>query len=208
MILIGQYDSSFVRRIGIALTLYGIPFEHRPWSVFGDADKIRAYNPLTRVPTLVLEDGGVIVDSPSMIDYIDSLVPADRAMLPRHEPARHEALRIVALGTGLAEKGVALFYEMRLHDTISAVWVDRCRAQISATLQALETDRAARLGPYWFGDRIGHADIAVAASLRHLTNSHPGLVDMNAFPALRDNAAKMEAMEVFQEISQAFIPPA
>ncbi|MEZ5776045.1 MAG: glutathione S-transferase N-terminal domain-containing protein, partial [Hyphomicrobiaceae bacterium] len=46
MILIGQYDSPFVRRVGIALGLYGMAFEHRPWSVFGDADKIRALNPL------------------------------------------------------------------------------------------------------------------------------------------------------------------
>ena len=52
MILIGQYDSSFVRRAGIAMTLYEIAFEHRPWSVFGDAEKIRPYNPLVRVPTL------------------------------------------------------------------------------------------------------------------------------------------------------------
>jgi glutathione S-transferase len=57
MILIGQYGSPFVRRVGIALTLYEMPFEHRPWSVFRDAEKIRPYNPLTRVPTLVLADG-------------------------------------------------------------------------------------------------------------------------------------------------------
>src|ERR1043165_7884227 len=63
MILIGQYDSPFVRRVGIALTLYGFAFEHKPWSTFGDADKIRPYNPLTRVPTLVLDDGEVLIDS-------------------------------------------------------------------------------------------------------------------------------------------------
>ena len=42
MILIGQYDSPFVRRVAIALRLYDLPFEHRPWSTFGDADKDRA----------------------------------------------------------------------------------------------------------------------------------------------------------------------
>ena len=40
MILIGQYDSPFVRRVAIALRLYGMPFEHRPWSTFGDADLV------------------------------------------------------------------------------------------------------------------------------------------------------------------------
>ena len=88
MILIGQYDSSFVRRIGIALTLQDIPFEHRPWSVFGDGERIMALNPLMRVPTLVLDDGDVIVDSPGMVDYIEGLLPAGRAMLPRDEPLR------------------------------------------------------------------------------------------------------------------------
>ena len=37
MILIGQYDSPFVRRVGIALRLYGLAFEHQPWSAFSDA---------------------------------------------------------------------------------------------------------------------------------------------------------------------------
>src|SRR6188474_1414839 len=105
MILIGQYDSPFVRRVGIALTLYNMPFEHRPWSTFGDAEKIRPYNPLTRVPTLVLDDGEVLIESHSILDYLDSLVPADRVLFPASEPARHQALKVAALATGLAEKG-------------------------------------------------------------------------------------------------------
>jgi len=207
MILIGQYDSPFVRRVGIAMTLYGLPFEHRPWSVFGDADKIRAYIPLVRVPTLVLDDGERLVESHSILDYLDGLVPADRAMFPRAEPARHQALRVAALATGLADKAVSLFYERRLHKAASDVWVERCRAQITAVLAALEADRAGRTGDYWFGDRIGHADIAVAAALRHLTDSHPGLVSMTDFPALSAHAARLEALPVFQTISQPFIAP-
>ena len=57
MILIGQFDSPFVRRVAIAMRLYGIAFEHKPWSTFGDAGKIAPYNPLRRVPTLVLDNG-------------------------------------------------------------------------------------------------------------------------------------------------------
>ena len=62
MFLIGQYDSPFVRRVAIALRLYDLPFEHRPWSTFGDADKIAPYNPLRRVPTLVLDSGEALID--------------------------------------------------------------------------------------------------------------------------------------------------
>jgi len=41
------------------------------------------------VPTLVLDDGAVLVDSHLMLDYLDSLVPPERAMFPAREPARH-----------------------------------------------------------------------------------------------------------------------
>jgi glutathione S-transferase len=207
MILIGQYDSPFVRRVGIALTLYGIPFEHRPWSTFGDADKIRPYNPLTRVPTLVLDDGEVLTDSHIIIDYLDSLVPTDRAMFPAKEPARHKALKIAALATGLGDKAVSLFYEGRLHKEVSDTWIERCRTQIRAVLSALEADRAGRKSDYWFGDRIGHADIAVAASLRFIAEAHPGLVPMADYPALNSHALRLEALPVFQTISQPFIAP-
>ena len=160
MILIGQYDSPFVRRVGIALTLYGLPFQHRPWSIFADADKIRPYNPLVRVPTLVLDDGEVLVESHNILDYLDSLVPADRKLYPLTEPARYRALKIAALATGLPDKAVSLFYEMRLHREVSDVWVNRCRWQIAGVLAALEADRVDRPGDFWFGDRISHADIA------------------------------------------------
>ncbi len=119
MILIGQYDSPFVRRVGIALRLYGLPFEHRPWSVFGDAKKIRPYNPLTRVPTLVLDDGLALVESHGILDYLDGLVAAERRLFPVTEPARHRAVRTAGLAMGFAEKAVSLFYELKLHREVS-----------------------------------------------------------------------------------------
>ena len=63
MILIGQYDSPFVRRVAIAFRLYAMAYEHRPWSTFGDAERIAQYNPLRRVPALVLDDGEVLIES-------------------------------------------------------------------------------------------------------------------------------------------------
>ncbi len=209
MILIGQYDSPFVRRVGIALTLYGMSFEHKPWSTFGDADKIRLYNPLTRVPTLVLDDGDVLIDSTPIIDYVDSLMPAEKRMLPGTEPARHRALKVTTMGVHTAEKAVSLFYERALHKvTASDVWANRCRTQISGALAALEPDRAARKSAYWFGDAIGHADVAVAVALRFIGDAHPGIITMADFPALDAHAKRCEALPVFRTIQQEFIPPA
>src|SRR5579864_8101013 len=107
MVLIGQYDSPFVRRVAIALRLYGIAFEHRPWSTFGDAGKIAAYNPLLRVPTLVLDDGEALIDSTAILDHLDERVGPDKAMIPPRGAERRRHLRIIALATGLGDKAVS-----------------------------------------------------------------------------------------------------
>lgn len=208
MILIGQFDSSFVRRVGIALKLYGLPFEHRPWSTFSDAHKIRPLNPLTRVPTLVLDDEDVLFDSHIIITHLETLVPPERSLWPAAEPDRHRAFKIAALATGLADKGVSLFYETVLHKEVSPLWVERCRAQVAGALSMLEEDRDGRNGSHWFGDSIGHADIAVACAIRHTTEALPDLIAMQDYPALRAHCERLEAMPVFREISQPFIPPA
>ncbi len=64
----------------------------------------RPFNPLTRVPALVRDDGEVLVESRNILDYRDSFAPEGQAMFPQHEPQRHTALRIAALATGLGEK--------------------------------------------------------------------------------------------------------
>ncbi len=206
MFLIGQYDSPFVRRVGIALRLYDIAFEHRPWSSFGDAEKIAAYNPLRRVPTLVLDSGEALIESGAILDYLDEEAGEGRSLIAGHGPERRRALKVAALATGLADKAVILFYEGVLHKEKSEVWVARCKAQIGAVLDALEADRAARPTPYWFGEAIGHADIAVACALRFVRDVHPALFGDR--PALAAHAARCEALPVFAEISQPFIPPA
>jgi glutathione S-transferase len=180
MFLIGQYDSPFVRRVAIALRLYGIKFEHKPWSTFGDADKIAPYNPLRRVPTLVLAPHGI-------------------------ERRRH--LKVCALATGLADKSVSLVYESVLRKEQLKLWVDRCEAQILGALDVLEKDRAAVATPYWFGERIGHADIAVACMLRFTSEAHSHLFNAERYPALWAHSAACEALAPFKEIAQPLMPP-
>ena len=93
------------------------------------------------------------------------------------------------------------------HPQPSQLWVDRCRAQIADVVAVLERERTAVPGSYWFGDAIGHADIAVACALRFVGDAHAGLVDLDGCPALAAHSARCEALPVFQEISQPFIPP-
>lgn len=202
MILLGQYDSPFVRRVGITLRVYQLPFEHRPWSVWGDADRIAAHNPLRRVPTLLPDEGPALIETFAIIDALDEMVPPERALLPRSGPVRLDGLRVVALASGLADKAVSLLYERLLREAPSQPWMDRCRRQITGTLEALERDRAARTGPYWLGSTPSHADVAFTCALRFTREAHPGLFEPSRHPALSDQAARCEAREEFLAIQQ------
>ena len=79
MILVGQYDSPFVRRVAVSLRVLGFAYEHDSRSVFGDFDSMRTTNPLGRIPSLVLDDGQVLIDSAALLDWLDEAVGPGRA---------------------------------------------------------------------------------------------------------------------------------
>lgn len=208
MILIGQYDSPFVRRVAIAMQLYGMEYDHRTWSVFGDADRLGEVNPLRRVPTLVVHDGVALTDSFAIIDWLDHEVGPERALFPATGRERRDTVRVTAFICGVADKAVSLFYEQKLHDLASDIWIERCRSQIGGTLDMLERERAAQKTPFWGGSSLSHADIATACVLRFVSEAHPGVIDRATIPELSDLALRCEAMDVFQTICQPFNPPA
>lgn len=205
--LIGQYDSPFVRRVGIALTRYGIGFEHLPYSTFGDWREFVVHNPLRRVPTLVLECGEALIDSAAILDHLDEMHGRERALIAASGPARRAALRRIALATGTADKAVSYFYARLFATSLDPDFASRCEQQILAGLGALDAECAARDGPWWHGSDPGHDDIAVACIARFLGEAYPHLVRLSDVPALADHSARAEARAEFKAISQPFIPP-
>jgi glutathione S-transferase len=202
--LIGQYDSPFVRRVAVALTHYGLAYEHLPWSVWADAEKLARYTPLRRVPVLVDEDGSALIESFAILDALDDRVGAERALLPRSGLLRREGLRIAALATGFADKAVSLLYEhvLRQPEARNPLWAGRCAAQIQATMALLEAERARASTPFWFGEALTHADIAVGCALRFTREAHPELLRAAIGPALEAHAARCEALPVFRAVVQ------
>ena len=206
MILIGQYDSPFVRRVAIAMTLYGMRFEHRPWSTFGEGDLIAPFNPLRRVPTLVLDERTVIIDSAYIVDWIDEQV-GDKALIAKSGPDRQKTLYYIALATGFSDKAVAMFYEKVLHEKTSDIWLPRLQTQIGAVLDRLNTIRAEAQTPWLLGSTLTHADIALGASVRHAIEAHKTAIDWSRWPALVAHSEACEALDVFKAIYQAFKGP-
>ena len=91
MQLVGHYDSPFVRRVAISLTLLALPFTRNTMSVFADAAEMQRINPIVRIPSLVLDDGEVLIDSAAILDHIDETVGPGRALLPPRGPERRRA---------------------------------------------------------------------------------------------------------------------
>ena len=203
MILLGQYDSPFVRRVAITLQRYALQFEHRPWSVWADAEKIAQYNPLRRVPTLLLEGESALVETFAILDALDELVSPERRLLPATGPVRRDGLRISALAAGIADKAVQLLYSSLDLMKPSAAWTARCRSQVLDTLSRLEAERAARSTQYWLGESLSHADIAFACSYRFTSEAHPDQIAPNQLPSLAAQAALCEALPEFQS---AYLP--
>ncbi len=140
VILVGQYDSPYTRRVAISLMVLGIPYEHDTRSVFGDFDSMRKTNPLGRIPSMILDDGEVLIDSAAILDWIDETAGPERALLPHSGSARRDALRRIALANGAADKlGGGVNYERLIRPVRYRwpEWIERCTTQGQGALAAL-----------------------------------------------------------------------
>jgi glutathione S-transferase len=210
MLLIGMFDSPFVRRVAITLKLSGLPFEHANWSVGKDFDRIREYNPLGRVPTLVLANGVRLFESAAILDYLDELVGPERALLPASGPDRRQALNLMAMATGAAEKGILQVYEgvFRPEAKRHQPWLERLRLQMAAALSAIDRYVGEKGVAQWLvGKRMTQADITAVCAFTFLNDTLRVAADAARFQSLATLAARCEALPAFAETRTAFFIP-
>jgi glutathione S-transferase len=194
MILVGQYDSPFVRRVAITLHHYGMPFTRNPISAFTDAKEMGRINPLVRIPSLILDSGETLVDSGAIIDHLDELA-VEEALTPRTGPERRQVLQVAAVACGVIEKaGLGIVYERHFHrpETVSQEWIARCKTQVAGALSWLER----KLDGDWFFGRMTQADVTAATMIGYL---HLRLDEVLTppFPKLEALAARCEALPAF-----------
>jgi glutathione S-transferase len=207
-LLIGMFDSPFVRRVAISMTLLDQPFEHRDWSVGKDFDRIREYNPLGRVPVLVPAHGEALIESAMILEHLDDVVGADRALMPPPGVERRDALRILAFATGAVEKALQIVMErvFRPEPIRHAPFVERCRTQMRGALGELDKVCAAAADREWLiGTRMTQADITVGCFVTYLHEAVPEALD--AYPALQARVQRYEALPVFRRYYAPFFLP-
>src|SRR5215469_4456389 len=139
MILVGRYDSPYVRRVGISLHLLTMSFELLPLSPFSQATQLRQLSPIGRMPVLILANGEVLIESAAILDYLDEIVGPSRALLPASGEQRRRCLRILTSATAACDKAIAINYERRRpRDRILVDWIYRFWTQLDAALAELE----------------------------------------------------------------------
>jgi glutathione S-transferase len=196
MILVGQYDSPYVRRVAVTLHHYGIAFVRNPISVFSDADRMAAINPLVRIPSLVLDDGEVLIDSGAILDHLDEVAGPARALTPRAGAERRQVLQLIAAATGAIDKAGAQVYERHFHApaAVNDSWLERCREQMRGGLGHIEASFA---GDWLALGRMTQADVTAAALIGYLKLRVPEVDVARDYPRLQRLSEVCEALPSF-----------
>lgn len=194
MILVGQYDSPYVRRVAVSLRVLGFEYRHDTRSVFADFEAMRQVNPLGRIPSLVLDSGETVIDSAAILDWLDETVGPERALLPRAGAERRRALRLIALATGAIDKAGAATYERLIRPAAYrwAEWIERCRTQAAGAIEALGAE------PWPAGAPLDQARITTACMIRYVRMADPELLPAGCYPALDALSERAEARPEFR----------
>jgi len=183
MKLIGTYLSPYARRVAAALISRGLPFEHEPVNGYREFEIASRYNPVAKVPSLVLDDGAVLIDSTAILDYLNELTPS-APLIPTGSVARRTTLKLAAIGYGVCEQAISLSLR---GGTVPETEAARWRAQILGGLRAL--DAAAGDGGPLQATPLDAAAITAIVAVEYLARTNPGLEILPAIPALAKLAA-------------------
>ncbi len=196
MVLVGQFDSPFVRRVAVTMNHYGLAFERRILSVFTDFDEILEVNPLGKVPVLVLKSGEQLFDSRMIIDYLDRLVPEEKCLVPEDPDFRRLVLRGEAVALGLAEKSYerGIEFARRHPGKFDAGWAERLKQQIVSALAWFEKQAP---DPWLCGDKMTQADLTCAVAFTFLREKQQIRLLHDDYPALQAHCDRCEALPEF-----------
>ena len=199
MRLVGMLDSPYVRRVAISLTLLDLPYVHEPVSVFRHYDAFAAVNPVVKAPTLVTDEGIVLMDSTLILEHAERLADPQLSLVPTELATHARAQRMIGLALAACEKTVQIVYEHELRpaEKRHQPWIDRVRGQLLAAYGLLEAEIAAREG-WLLAERPLQADVSTAVAWTFSRNLLSDLIRGSDFPALAAFASRAEDLQAFR----------
>ncbi|MFC4276946.1 glutathione S-transferase [Achromobacter aloeverae] len=166
MKLIGSHTSPYVRKVRVVMAEKKLDYRMDVENVWSPDTRIQQYNPLGKVPCLVMEDGGALFDSRVIVEYLDTLSPVAR-LIPQSGRDRAAVKCWEAIADGVLDACVAIVKEkQRPEAQQSPDWISRQYSKIHASLDAM--DKSLGEHAYCMGINYSLADVAVGCALGYL----------------------------------------
>jgi glutathione S-transferase len=198
MKLIGSLGSPYVRKVRIVMAEKKLDYELVVENVLLPGTTIQQYNPLGKVPCLIMEDGGAMFDSRVIVEYLDTLTPVGK-LIPAQGRERAGVKCWEALADGVLDAAVLMRLERTLRpaEQQSQAWVDRQMGKVRAGLKAMSTGFADT--PFCAGSHYTLADVAVGCALGWLAARFPEIDWRSDHPNLAKLFDKLSERPSFKD---------
>jgi glutathione S-transferase len=201
--LIASPTSAYARKVRIVMAEKRIECQLEMMDVWAPDTRIQEFNPLGQVPCLIMEDGGAVFDSRTIVEYLDALTPVSH-LIPSNGRERVEVRTWEALADGLLDAAVLVRLEttLRAPQQQSAVWIERQMSKVRAALRASSKELGEKA--WCNGAAYTLADIALGCALGWLDFRFPSINWRAPYPNLARHYEKLAARPSFVETA----PPA
>jgi glutathione S-transferase len=196
MKLLASKTSPYARKVRILLAEKQIPFELVEESAWNVASTVPRFNPLNKVPVLVLDDGTSLYDSSVIAEYLDPM--GAPVFIPSSGLDRAKVRRDEALGNGITDAGLAIYLERKRVATLQdPAWIARQKSKVESGIAALERELGGKA--YLHGDAMTLGDIACACALLWLEFRMPEFAWRRSHAALGRWIERLESRPSFSE---------
>ena len=166
MKLYASLTSPYGRKARVMLAEKRIDYELVQTDVWDPNSELLNFNPLGKVPCLVLDDGTALYDSPVIMEYLDSVTPVGH-LIPETTRPRIQVKRWEALADGVLEAAVTIVLEKkRVPQLQSTDWIARQSGKIERGLKIMSQDLGE--STWCTGHSFNLADLVVGCALFYL----------------------------------------
>ena len=199
MQLIGMLDSPYVRRVAISLEILGVPFKHEAVSVFSTFERFQSINPVVKAPTLVCEDGEILMDSSLILQFVEATAARGRSLWSSDPVELQHQFRAVSLALAACEKSVQIVYERNLRPKEAQYepWMGRVSGQLLAAYAALEHE--VQIRPAMFSAPHNHPSITAAVAWQFTQSMLASVVPASNHWGLVTLSERLEQTSEFQK---------
>ncbi len=196
MKLFTSLTSPYGRKARVMLAEKRIDFELVPTDVWDPNSELLKFNPLGKVPCLLLDDGNALYDSPVILDYLDSVTPVGQ-LIPETTRPRIQVKRWEALADGVVDAAVAIVLEKKRAPQLQSTdWIARQSGKIERGLKVMSQDLGETA--WCTGHSFNLSDIVVGCALMYLDFRFAEVNWRNEYPNLGQLTDKLAKRNSFK----------